>query len=117
MRPNEQEIAWVWKNLELVEHWNERRGGWQQYDRGITPKGTEVECLFDGAEMPEETVWIPGTDDVLAMLEERGHKDIEIYWAWGVRCYVAKLPSGKSRQGKTRLIALMELLKATEKAE
>ena len=138
MKPQQPNIAYCIEHKDWLVTLRARYGEWQEGDRtlieeelivvhtvgcdglGYRLRGIDM-YVFHSDDM---TIWLPSEGDVLAMLEARGYNDLRIVTTthWPGRplteCYlviVDPLVECKPRAyGVTRLIALLELLRAVE---
>lgn len=115
MKPTEPNIQYCLKHKEDVARWLEQRGGWQEGDWGWDTDEDELLNPQDGDTIRLLShVWLPDAGDVLEML---GFEELAIYsyvQDVGTRRFCARLANGMGKYGDTRLIALMELLRASE---
>jgi len=124
MKPQQADMAYCIKHRVFVNGLLEGRG-WQAGDRFIRPLTQSHPRVVEGINHADvmnqlsvaDEIWIPTSDDVLGMLDERNtmpalesnvQKDErDLFW-------IARAGRSKSGWQKTPLIALLELLRAVE---
>ena len=128
MKPQQPDIEYCIEHKEFVNGLLEKKGGWQVGDWLASLMGHGKPYIELIAEPPADftlwdtehtlgpLIWHPSVDDVLAMLD-LGHIEI-----WGPThtqnrwVILYDKVHGRQFEGRTYLIALLELLKATEEA-
>ena len=133
MKPQQANVAYCKKHRVFVNGLLEGRG-WQEGDwcvfageyttkrpqlvtqtSGLNEKYVYLHCSIVG-QNDDNLVWIPTAEDVLGMLEEKGIEAVVIFKAPVSEGYFAGRsgPRQPTYYGETRLIALLELLRAVE---